>query len=114
MSESRPMRKAKVWAKGRRGEQLMVPRATFSSYYGRPVVKKPVWEELDIAGYLFTGGIAAGSALLAAGAQRASLPALRRVTRLSSMAALGVSGVALVHDLGRPERFYKMLRAVKA
>ena len=41
MSESRPMREAEVWAKGkgRRGEQLMVPRATFSSYYGRPVVK---------------------------------------------------------------------------
>jgi formate-dependent nitrite reductase membrane component NrfD len=91
----------------------MVPRATFSSYYGRPVVKKPVWNELDIAGYLFTGGIAAGSALLAGGAELTGRPNLRRVTRLSSMAALGVSGAALVHDLGRPERFYNMLRVFK-
>jgi len=104
-----------MWSKGkgRRGEQLMVPRATFSSYYGRPVIKKPVWAELDIAGYLFTGGIAGGSALLAAGADRRDLPTLRRVTRMSSMAALAVSGGALVHDLGRPARFYNMLRVFK-
>ena len=115
MSDQRPMREAQMWSSGkrRRGEQLMVPRATFSSYYGRPVVKKPVWEERDIAGYLFSGGIAAGSAVLAAGAELRGLPALRKVTRMSSMAALAVSGVALVHDLGRPERFYNMLRVFK-
>jgi len=96
-----------------KGERSMVPRATFSSYYGRPVVKKPVWSELDIGGYLFTGGIAAGSALLAAGAELTGQTHLRRAARLSSMAALGVSGVALVHDLGRPERFYNMLRVFK-
>ena len=85
MSQPPPMRRAEVWSKGqrRRGEQLMVPRATFSSYYGRPVVKKPVWKELDIAGYLFTGGIAGGSALLSAGADRRGLPTLRRATRMS-------------------------------
>jgi formate-dependent nitrite reductase membrane component NrfD len=111
------MRQAPTWSKGGgrrgRGEQLMVPRATFSSYYGRPVVKKPVWKELDIAGYLFTGGIAAASGLLGAGADLTGRPRLRHVTRLSSMAALGVSGVALVHDLGRPDRFYNMLRVFK-
>ena len=115
------MTDAPVWSDGRRGgrggrgrgEQLMVPRATFSSYYGRPVVKKPVWQERDIAGYLFTGGIAAGSALLAAGADLTGRPELRRVTRLSSLGALAVSGVALVHDLGRPDRFYNMLRVFK-
>ena len=96
-----------------RGERSMVPRATFSSYYGRPVVKKPVWRELDIAGYLFTGGIAAGSALLAAGADRTGRHHLRRVTRLSSLGALAISGAALVHDLGRPDRFYNMLRVFK-
>jgi formate-dependent nitrite reductase membrane component NrfD len=110
---------AQMWSKGGRGgrggrgEQLMVPRATFSSYYGRPVLKKPVWAERDIAGYLFTGGIAAGSAVLAAGADLTGRHTLRRVTRLSSMVALGVSGVALVHDLGRPDRFYNMLRVFK-
>jgi hypothetical protein len=107
-------KQAPMWQGGRRrGERAMVPRATFSSYYGRPVLKKPVWEERDIAGYLFTGGVAAGSALLAAGADRRHLPALRRVTRVSSLAALGISGVALVHDLGRRDRFFNMLRVFK-
>jgi hypothetical protein len=91
----------------------MVPRATFSSYYGRPIVKRPVWNELDIGGYLFTGGIAAGSAMLAAGGDLTGRPAMRRAGRLSAMAALTVSGVALVHDLGVPTRFHHMLRVAK-
>jgi DMSO reductase anchor subunit len=98
---------------GRRGEQMMVPKARFESYYGRPVIKKPVWDERDIAGYFFTGGLAAGSALLAAGADFTGQPRLRRAGRLTSLAALAVSGVALVHDLGRPDRFYNMLRVAK-
>lgn len=94
-------------------ERSMVPRAQFGSYYGRPVLKKPVWEERDIAGYLFTGGVAAGSALLAAGADLTGRPSMRRSARLTSLAALAVSGIALVHDLGRPERFANMLRVFK-
>ena len=27
-----------------RGERPMVPEAEFSSYYGRPILKKPVWK----------------------------------------------------------------------
>ena len=38
------------------------------SYYGRPIIKAPVWKH-DITAYLFTGGLAAGSSLLAAGEQ---------------------------------------------
>jgi DMSO reductase anchor subunit len=94
-------------------ERAMVPRARFASYYGRPVLKKPVWQERDIAGYLFTGGVAAGSALLAAGADVTGRPGMRRSARLTSLAALAVSGAALVHDLGRPERFANMLRVFK-
>src|SRR4051794_41512615 len=76
----RPDREARMWqggGRGRRGEQLMVPRAEFSSYYGRAIVKKPVWKELDIGGYLFTGGIAAGTAGLRAGAAPPRPPRLR-------------------------------------
>ena len=97
----------------RRAEQLMVPKAEFSSYYGRPIIKKPVWSELDIGGYLFTGGIAAGSAVIGAGADLTGRPSLRHAARLSSLAALGVSGAALVHDLGVPMRFHHMLRVAK-
>ena len=45
----------------------MVPPATFTSYYGRPVVKAVTVGD-DIPAYLFLGGLAAGSSLLAAGA----------------------------------------------
>src|SRR4051812_14705330 len=117
----RPDREARMWQGGgrqgggrhRRGEQLMVPKAEFASYYGRPIVKKPVWKELDIAGYLFTGGIAAGSAVIGAGADLTGRPALRRNSRVAALAAVGISGVALVHDLGVPSRFHHMLRVAK-
>jgi hypothetical protein len=104
-------------ARGRRGddgsrEQLMVPRAEFRSYYGRPVLKPPVWE-WKVPAYLFTGGLSAGSAVLAAGADLTSRPALRRAGRVSSLITLLVSAYLLVADLGRPERFHHMLRVAK-
>ena len=97
---------------GRGGDRLMVPEAEFSSYYGRPVVKPAPWK-YDIATYLFSGGVAAGSSMLAAGADLTGRPALRRTARLTSLAALGFSVAALVHDLGRPSRFLNMLRVAK-
>jgi formate-dependent nitrite reductase membrane component NrfD len=90
----------------------MVPPAEFTSYYGRPVVKPSPWEA-DIPAYLFSGGLAAGSSLLAAGADLSGRPGLRRAGRISALGALGFSMVALVHDLGRPARFLNMLRTVK-
>jgi formate-dependent nitrite reductase membrane component NrfD len=76
------------------------------------VVKPAPWGH-DIAAYLFLGGVAAGSGLLAAGAQLTGRPKLRRNARLSALAAAGLGGAALVRDLGRPERFLNMLRTVK-
>ncbi|HSH23206.1 MAG TPA: NrfD/PsrC family molybdoenzyme membrane anchor subunit, partial [Acidimicrobiales bacterium] len=94
------------------GEEPTVPAAEFGSYYGRPVIKKPVWA-WDIAAYFATGGIMAGSSLLAAGADVTGNTRLRRTTRLTAVANLGASTYFLVHDLGRPDRFYNMLRVVK-
>ena len=105
-------------ARGRRrggkggAEQVMVPDADFTSYYGRPIVKPAPWED-DIAYYLFTGGVAAGSALLGAGADLTGRPGLRRVARLGSLGGLGLSIGFLVHDLGKPSRFLNMLRVAK-
>ncbi|HEX2893642.1 MAG TPA: NrfD/PsrC family molybdoenzyme membrane anchor subunit [Marmoricola sp.] len=96
----------------RGGDRLMVPEADFTSYYGRPVVKAAPWEK-DIAIYLFSGGMASGTSMLAAGADLTGRPALRRVGRLGSLVSLLVSVVALVHDLGRPSRFLNMLRVAK-
>lgn len=93
-------------------EMLMVPDAQFTSYYGKPVVKPPPWGH-EVAAYLFLGGVAGGSGLLGAGGQLTGRPTLRRNARLGSLAAVGLGGVALVADLGRPERFYNMLRTFK-
>jgi formate-dependent nitrite reductase membrane component NrfD len=90
----------------------MVPDAVFTSYYGRPVVKASPWEK-DIPAYLFLGGLAGGSSLLAAGAHATGRPSLRRTGRLGALVGISLSMAALVHDLGKPARFANMLRVAK-
>ena len=97
----------------RRGEQLMVERARFQSYYGRPIIKKPTWSAQDIASYLFLGGLAGASSTLAAAAELTGRPQLARGAKLGAAAAIGASLTALVHDLGRPSRLLNMLRVFK-
>ncbi|MGW4223201.1 NrfD/PsrC family molybdoenzyme membrane anchor subunit [Streptomyces bauhiniae] len=99
----------------RRGQdgQPVVPDAEFTSYYGLPVLNTPTWEALDIAGYLYLGGLAGGSSLLAAGAELTGRPVLARRARLGAAGAISLSLAALVHDLGRPARFLNMLRVFK-
>ena len=114
----RPGREALTGAKGgrrrgRRGEQPMVPDAEFTSYYGQPIINAPVWSVPDIPGYLFLGGLAGLSSLLAAGADLTHRDALARVTKVGACGAGVLSMVALVHDLGRPARFLHMLRVFK-
>jgi len=93
-------------------EQAMVPEARFRSYYGRAVLKPPVWE-WKVPAYLFAGGLSAGSAVLAAGADLTGRLALRRAGRVSALATLVASTYFLIADLGRPERFHHMLRVAK-
>jgi Polysulphide reductase, NrfD len=97
---------------GGRGDRPMVPPAEFGSYYGKPIVKVPVWHR-DIAAYLFSGGLAAGSSLLAAAGDLTGRPALRRAGRITALGAVTASAYFLIHDLGRPERFHHMLRVAK-
>ena len=85
----------------------------FTSYYGRPIIKVPVWQEADIGGYLFAGGLAGASSLIAAGAQFSGRPGMERVSKLGASGAISVSLLALIHDLGRPARFLNMLRVFK-
>jgi hypothetical protein len=94
-------------------ERSMVPRAEFTSYYGRPVLHEPTWQARDIAGYLFLGGLAGASSLLGAGGHATGRPALARAAKLGAAGAIGLSLAALVHDLGRPARFANMLRVFK-
>jgi hypothetical protein len=97
----------------RKGERTVVPEAEFGSYYGRPIVKPPTWSGRDIASYLFLGGLAGGSSVMAAGAELTGRPALARTAKIGALAAISLSTAVLVHDLGRPERFVNMLRVFK-
>lgn len=94
-------------------EPRMVPEPEFTSYYGRPILKQPVWKQPDVATYLFVGGLAGASAVLAEGAALTGRPRLRRVARLAAAAGSTLGAGALMHDLGRPERFLNMLRMLK-
>ncbi|GAB3438315.1 polysulfide reductase NrfD [Streptomonospora sediminis] len=87
--------------------------AEFRSYYNRPVLNQIVWEPRDIAGYLFLGGLAGASSVLAAGADLTGRPGLARPLRYTALAAVSGSAAALINDLGRPARFLNMLRVVK-
>jgi formate-dependent nitrite reductase membrane component NrfD len=91
----------------------MVPRATVDSYYGRPVLKEPVWKTPDVPGYLFLGGLAGASSALAACAQLTGNHELARAAKAGAAGAISLSAVAHVHDLGRPARFLNMLRVFK-
>jgi formate-dependent nitrite reductase membrane component NrfD len=90
-----------------------VPEPEFESYYGRPILKAPVWKQPDVPLYLFLGGYAGVSALIAEGAEATGRAGLSRVARLGAAAGAGLGTVALIHDLGRPERFLNMLRTFK-
>ncbi|WP_285733318.1 NrfD/PsrC family molybdoenzyme membrane anchor subunit [Nocardiopsis sp. ATB16-24] len=96
-----------------RGEPTRVPDAEFRSYYGKPILNQIVWEAPDIGGYLFLGGLAGASSVLAAGAELTGRPALARPLKYAALGAITGSTAALIHDLGRPERFLNMLRVFK-
>jgi formate-dependent nitrite reductase membrane component NrfD len=79
------------------------------SYYGKPVIKEPVWEPA-IPAYFFTGGTAGAAASLGLAARLSGNAALARTATYVDAVAIGVSPALLIIDLGRPERFLNMLR----
>jgi Polysulphide reductase, NrfD len=82
------------------------------SYYGRPVIKEPVWQP-EIPWYFFTGGLAGASAILSLVARLARNETLARRSLYIGAAADLVSPPLLISDLGRPERFLNMFRVFK-
>ncbi len=89
------------------------PKDEPQSYYGLPVLNRPVWAARDIAGYLFLGGMAGASSVLGAGAAVTGRSTLHRAATVTAAGSIGLSLAALIHDLGRPTRFVNMLRVVK-
>jgi len=82
------------------------------SYYGRPILKEPVWQP-EIPFYLFTGGVAGGCSVLHGLARVAGRERLAKTALYVGAAADLVSPALLISDLGRPERFLNMLRVFK-
>src|SRR5919206_4927680 len=95
-----------------RGDVRMVPEEEVRSYYGRPVIKEPTWKP-DIAWYFFAGGLAGASSGLAFVARLTGNDRLARRALLAALGGATVSPVLLIRDLGRPDRFYNMLRVFK-
>ena len=93
-------------------EAVVVPRAEPRSYYGRPVVKPPVWTP-EVPWYFFVGGLTGGAATLALVAEWRRNERLAWSARLVAMSAGTAGPVLLISDLGRPERFLNMMRVFK-
>jgi formate-dependent nitrite reductase membrane component NrfD len=93
-------------------ELRMVERAEPRSYYGRPVIKPPVWKP-QVPWYFFTGGLTGAASTFALMSQLSGRDRLAGRAWAVAMVAGTASPVLLITDLGRPERFLNMLRVFK-
>ncbi len=102
--------------KGSRKRRKRTPESEFTSYYGRPVVKKPHWV-WPVWTYLWAGGIAGGASAIATLAHfwgdKEGDRSIVRAGRYIGMAGMLASPVLLIIDLQRPARFLNMLRVLK-
>ncbi len=89
-----------------------MPEEETRNYYGRPVLKEPTWT-WEIPSYFFAGGLAGASSGLALMARLAGNDELARRAHLAALGGAAISPVLLISDLGRPGRFYEMLRVFK-
>jgi formate-dependent nitrite reductase membrane component NrfD len=89
-------------------------RRSDKNYYGIPPIKRAHWT-WQIPIYFWLGGIGAGTQLFATVAQLLGHEdeALKRASRYTVLVTMLLSPVLLIWDLGRPERFYNMLRILK-
>lgn len=96
----------------RREGHAVAPAPT---YHDRPALKSPDWTWY-IPAYFFVGGVAGGayvvSAILDVGGRVEDRP-LVRSGRLVALAGLLASPLFLILDLGRPERWFNMMRVFR-
>jgi len=84
-----------------------------TGYYKLPLLKEPQWK-WEVPVYFFVGGAAGAAALI--GAMAHLRGGERRLVRNARWVAAGggmLSAALLTLDLGRPSRFYNMLRVFK-
>jgi hypothetical protein len=77
-----------------------------------PMMNPAVWT-WEVPAYFWFGGIAAGSSFVAFACDLAGDHRSARIARRVALGALMPSPPLLILDLGRPERFYNMLRIFK-
>jgi len=83
---------------------------TSTTYYDVPLLKAPVWKWF-IPAYFIAGGVAGASSTLGAAAH--NLPGLQRRCRRLALVSIVLGTAALIADLGRPARFFNMLRVFR-
>ncbi len=90
------------------------PEREGRDYYGIPPIKEHTWT-WEVPVYFWLGGIGAGAHLISTVAQLLGWKdkAFFRATRYTVLVTMILSPILLIMDLGRPERFYNMLRIVK-
>jgi formate-dependent nitrite reductase membrane component NrfD len=90
------------------------PEREERDYYGIPPIKEPPWT-WEIPVYFWLGGIGAGAHVASTIAQMLGNTdrAFLRASRYTTLMMMILSPILLILDLGRPERFFKMLRIVK-
>lgn len=77
-----------------------------------PMMNPPVWSH-EIPIYFWFGGMAAGASFVALACDLAGDEQSARVARKVALFALAPAPPLLIKDLGRPERFFHMLRIFK-
>ena len=89
-------------------------RRSDKNYYSIPPIKHAHWT-WQIPVYFWIGGIGAGVHLFSTIAQILGHKdeALTRTSRYTVLGTMILSPILLIWDLGRPERFYNMLRILK-
>jgi formate-dependent nitrite reductase membrane component NrfD len=99
-----PERVEEANLRGRRGEEPAIVQG--------PMMKAPVWSR-EVPLYFWFGGMAAGASFVGAACDLAGDERSARIARRVALGALLPSPPLLILDLGRPERFYNMLRIFK-
>ena len=84
------------------------------NYYGVPPIKHAHWT-WQIPIYFWIGGLGAGAHMFSTVAQLLGHrdEALQRASRYTVLVTMILSPILLIWDLGRPERFYNMMRILK-
>ena len=84
------------------------------AYTGVPILQRPAWHN-EVAAYFYLGGISSGALILGALADLADprWRPLAETAHLVSFAAMIPCAPLLIADLGKPSRFYHMLRIFK-